>query len=456
MDIRTDLAPLSGTTVYGAHVRSRIHDKMLNYAQYRFRAPESCAINIFFDLAQEFPEPAEIHLLTVLILRMFFQYEAELYLKEDAGGLTLVTPALASESGPLSEFRPEIWNDGARWHIPVRKRNVAPQTGRSQAATEDDAIGLLLLYGNKAFESHDLLFLEKFANRVGFCLHDKRLALRNARHVLFLRKLAHDIGHNIITPNMRLKMMIRQLERQISSLGELGDCPPCETSLHDIRVLQRKMAAQAKAIMDNFQNSALFLESLLRQSHFDLGHYVLHCSRLDICEQVLKPQFERYRAQLAERNLLPTNAQPGCPGAPCIVEADHGLISQVLANFFSNAIKYAAPVWGGRRGEVRCGAEIVPDGFGPGRGAAKVSVFSSGRHIPPEEAAMLFEDNFRASNSAGEYGTGHGLFFVREIIAEHGGKSVYEAVEGGNLFSFLLPLVEENGAEQEEAAGGDA
>mgnify|MGYP003701767449 FL=1 len=59
-------------------VYSRIHYKMRDYAAYRFTAPQSCAINIFFDLAQEFTELEQLHMLSVLILRMFFQYEAEL------------------------------------------------------------------------------------------------------------------------------------------------------------------------------------------------------------------------------------------------------------------------------------------------------------------------------------------------------------------------------------------
>ena len=437
----SNLTPILHSTNHSIDlVRTRIHYKMRDYATYRFTAPQSCAINIFFDLAQEFDEPEQLHLLAVLIPRMFFQYDAELYLKNDSGIPVLVTPQVSPPGyAAVPEIRTQIWSDGSHCYVPVYGKN-AFITSRSEAMlTDESPMGVLVLHVNHVLESHDLLFLEKFANRVGFCLDNKILALRNERHVLFLRKLAHDIGHNIITPNLRLKLMLNQLEGQIASLHDLTAQAPDQETLQEIRNLQQKMAEHTKTIMGTFKNSALFLESLLRQSHFDLGHYVLRRARLDICKLVVLPQFDRYRPLFEERNLHVDPRQPECPPSPCLVEADLGLISQVLANLLSNAVKYATPVAQERTGRVRCRAERLPNAFDDGVTGIKISVFSSGTHIPPTEAEHLFDDNYRASNSAGQYGTGHGLFFVREIIHEHKGKAGYEAAEGGNIFFFILP-----------------
>jgi signal transduction histidine kinase len=416
---------------------------MRDYADYRFTSQESCAINIFFDLAQEFDDLEQVYLLSVLILRMFFQYQAELYLKDETSKLVMVTPPM---SGSHTERRPEIrsetWNDGAYCYVPVYGKNAFALIRNEQFSLDEAApLGVLALHISRALESHELLFLEKYANRVGFCLDTKILALRNERHVLFLRKLAHDIGHNIITPNMRLKLMLNHLEGQITSLGELIQNAP-DTAVHsDIRAMQQKMTEQAKAIMGTFKNSALFLESLLRQSHFDLGRYVLRAAKLDIGKFVVRPQFERYRSSFDEKHLHVDENQPSVPPEPCLVEADLGLISQVLANMLSNAAKYSVPAAPGQPGEIRCGVELVPGAFANGDQGVKVSVFSSGPHISPDEAVHLFDDNFRASNSSGQYGTGHGLFFVREIINEHKGLSGYTPAEGGNIFFFILPSV---------------
>ena len=434
--------PMSRNSVLDV-VCQRIHHKMRDYAAYRFTAPQSCAINIFFDLVQEYDETEKLHALTVLILRMFFNYDSELYLKDDDGKLTLVTPALHPSDVVVPEVSPAIWRDGSRYCVPIRGRD-APVVTRGQRLVEGQAVmGVLAVYPDCELQSHDLLFLEKFANRVGFCLYNKTLANRNARHILFLRKLTHDIGHNIVTPNMRLKLMLNQMERYVRQLGELVDSPTCPVSgLQEIREIHHGMSENMQEISGTFKNSALFLETLLRQSHFDVGHYVLRLSRLDICTLVVAPQFERYRAYIKEKKLHVDEMQPVFPGRPCMVQVDLGLISQVLANILSNAAKYASPSFNEKAGEIRCEVEIAPSAFGSGGEGVKVLVFSSGPHIAPEDAERIFDDNYRAPNAAGLSGTGHGLYFVREIVAEHGGTSGYEMVEGGNLFYFMLPRVE--------------
>jgi signal transduction histidine kinase len=422
-------------------VRSRIEEKIRDYAVYNFTPPQSSSINIFFDLAQEFDDIAHLHALSVLILHVFFQYKAELYLKDDANDLVRVTPPVAGGITEAPEPRSDAWSDGGRYYLPVRGRRTLLLANAQQVVTNENVIGLLVVYVEEELESHSLLFLEKFANRLGFCLHNKLLAERNSRHVLFLRKLAHDIGHNVITPNMRLKLQLNQLGGQIHSLGELSAQPADEAAMQDIRILQKRTAGQLKDITDNFQNGALFLESLLRQSHFDLGHYVLRRARLDIAATVVVPQFNYYRLRFEELGLIQENSHPSCPPLPCMVHADLGLISQVMANFLSNASKYSTPAADGSY-EVRCAVEVLPDAFEDGVDGVKVSVFSSGPNIPPGEVSLLFEDNYRASNSTGQHGTGHGLFFVREIIGEHSGKTGYEPLPGGNSFYFILPRIE--------------
>ena len=78
--------------------------------------------------------------------------------------------------------------------------------------------------------------------------------------------------------------------------------------------------------------------------------------------------------------------------------------------------------------------------FGPGRDGIKLNVFTSGPPIPPETAAHLFEEGVRGENASGEYGTGHGLYFIREVVRLHGGVEGYEATSLGNNFFFILPM----------------
>ena len=423
-------------------VRARVEYKMRDYANYNFTPQQSSAINIFFDLAQEFDDIDQVHLLPAIILHLFFQYKAELYLLDAQSDLVLMSPSVTGSTPDPPQLTLEISKDKGRYCIPVCGRDAIALTKTQHIVPDQNLMGVLAVYTDNVLKSHELLFLNKFANRLGFCLHTKILAERNSRHIHFLRKLAHDIGHNIITPNLRLKFQLNQLEKHKNTLKTICQQPADEATLQEVRILQRKLDEQTKTIMGTFNNNALFMESLFRQSHFDLGHYVLRRARLDIAAMVVMPQFERYRPFLEERGLtMEENIHLAYPPSPCMVQADLGMISQVMANFIANAGKYCTPKLDGFK-EIRCSIEAVPGAFENGQTGVKVSVFSSGPNIPPDEAPRLFEDNYRASNAKGKQGTGHGLFFVREIIAEHAGKTGYEPLPTGNNFYFMLPLAQ--------------
>jgi signal transduction histidine kinase len=68
-----------------------------------------------------------------------------------------------------------------------------------------------------------------------------------------------------------------------------------------------------------------------------------------------------------------------------------------------------------------------------------VDVFTTGPAIGASDVPNLFTADFRGNNTDHEYGTGHGLFFVREIVDLHDGETGYEPWPDGNNFYFILP-----------------
>jgi signal transduction histidine kinase len=447
-------------------VRVRIRDKIADYERYAFTTMQSRAFNIFFDLAQEFHAVRDVYALAPLVLRTMFSYEAEFYVHGEGDGFY---PALSSSAdgegivlpdpGILTHISRQTRTDGFcltpvfdRSKLeyllrPFMENKASPEDARPPVPGQEGEtlLGVLVIREKEALPGEDLFFLQKYANRLGFCLHNMLMALTDARHLLFLRKLASDIGHNIITPNIRLKRQMNILRSKLDNMKSCLDALAAsdDASLHDLRILRRSVAEQFEEINAGFSNGALFMESLLRQSHFDFGRYVLRNMRLNLGEMVVAPQFERYRPRFAEYAVLAAPDQPVLPPEPCFVRADHGLISQVLANLLANAAKYAMAAPGADAAEVRCLLEKCG-------GVAKVTVFSSGAHIAPDDAGRLFDDNFRAANSSDRQGTGHGLFFVREIIAAHMGQVGYEPAPGGNNFYFLLPLEQDGVQPQSE------
>lgn len=122
------------------------------------------------------------------------------------------------------------------------------------------------------------------------------------------------------------------------------------------------------------------------------------------------------------------------PQQPVLVSADASRIGQVVANYLTNALKYAP---NDRPIEVEL--RVAGD-------TARVSVGDDGSGISAEDQAHIWERGFRVAGSApsgeGEgVGLGLGLHISRSIVELHGGAVGLEsAPDAGSTFWFTLPL----------------
>lgn len=114
---------------------------------------------------------------------------------------------------------------------------------------------------------------------------------------------------------------------------------------------------------------------------------------------------------------------------PPKIFADEKLLSQVLQNVLSNAVKYSPQ-----------NPLIKVKGWVDG-GFSLVSVQDHGVGIPQSEHGDLFQRFFRATTSAGIPGTGLGLSICREFLEMHGGDMAVDSVEGeGTIFTIKVPI----------------
>jgi signal transduction histidine kinase len=112
------------------------------------------------------------------------------------------------------------------------------------------------------------------------------------------------------------------------------------------------------------------------------------------------------------------------PPADLVALADASQLRRALLNLVRNAIQ-ATPAGGRVELTARADGEFV-----------RLSISDTGKGIPEAEREKIFQPFFTTK----EKGTGLGLAFVREIVADHGGMlDIDSAVGRGTTFVVSLP-----------------
>ncbi len=438
----------------------RIETKKLAYRQYDFSQIESSALMTFFDLAQEFESIEDFFYLCAAIPKVFLGLDAGLYLIDPKfNGMLLVS----STDRDFNEYSPLSLNElGSEENLFYSSRGslVLPVKGNKllidqiSERVRNGVLGLLEIFSAHSLSTHQEFFLQKYANRIGFNIHNRFLFEKNVEHLKFIRTLVADIEHNVIVPNMVLKLFLRRLKGKIDKNKEIeifllkhssedvcdGLC--LEHLFDELQDVNRGLREEFENIEKHYCNTSLFLETLLRRSHFDHGKLTLRIMPCNMKKDVVYPQLDRFLEQFNETGISVDDLFSGLPDEEVVSVVDIGLMAQVYANLFSNALKYTEEIinqYGERKKYIAYGREIIKDYFGEGKDGIKYNVFNTGRHIRLEERDNIFSEGYRGSNTANKPGTGHGLSFVKNAVEIHGGVVGYEATSLGNNFYFILP-----------------
>ncbi len=442
------------------YIVERIESKKLDFDKYNFTRAETNALITFFDLAQEFDSIEDFYKLCVFIPKVFFNLDSRVYLiVPKLNKLALVAQTRVDTyklfSSPPSDVIPNeqpYYTSNNNLVLPIRGKKLL--IDQLPFKTKDDILGLLKVYTFINLSPHQELFFEKFANRIGFNIHNRFLVEKNIEHLKFIRTLVADIEHNVITPNIIYRFFLKHLRKKITknmeieklltsySAKESGIDIDIEHILDELIENNCGLMEELENIEKHYKNMSLFLETLLRRSHFDKGCFTLLTKPCNMNKDVVQPQLERFIEKFKKLGILIDDQFSGIPDEEVISVVDIGLIAQVYANLFSNALKYTQEVFiqtGEKKKYIAYGREVIKDYFGQGKDGIKYNVFSTGPHIEPEDRKKIFEDEYRGSNVSTIPGTGHGLAFIKNVVEIHGGAAGYEATQYGNNFFFILP-----------------
>jgi signal transduction histidine kinase len=327
---------------------------------------------------------------------------------------------------------------------------LCPSTGWLRGPSR--VLGLYSISPYEKLSKNDRFFFIKYSNRIGYSLHNRLMALQNIEHLKFINTLVADIEHNVIVPNMYFLHLFNKLRRNIKKMDELredirkaaaGSAEEVEHCLIRCEGLRKGLLFHHEELVKHHHNISMFLESLFRREHFESGRFVLHPKRCFVEKEIILPQLEHYASRFRSADI--TVERPGnMLEEEFQLFVDIGLISQVYANLFSNAAKYAREIItheGKKRKIVAYGREVIDNFPEFGEQGIKFNVFSTGPHLDREEARQIFQEGVRGRDTEGIHGTGHGLSFVQHVVELHGGIVGYERTPEGNNFYFIMPMI---------------
>jgi PAS domain S-box-containing protein len=234
--------------------------------------------------------------------------------------------------------------------------------------------------------------------------------------------IARDISEKRAAERMQrdfLAMVSHELRNPLAAVKAL-------TQLMQRRGVFNERAAEGIVAQANHLDR--LVGDLLDVARLDVGRLELNLDVLDLVELATR-NVEQAQAQ-AETRTVRLDATAG----PLIGSFDRDRVDQIFQNLLLNAIKYAPT------GDIVVTIDALDQSW------ARVSVADTGPGINPEDQPRLFERFYRAETTAGgAKGFGIGLYVVRMLVEEHGGRIWVESQPGeGSRFIFTLPLMSQD------------
>ncbi|MHB1864724.1 MAG: sensor histidine kinase [Candidatus Saccharimonadales bacterium] len=167
------------------------------------------------------------------------------------------------------------------------------------------------------------------------------------------------------------------------------------------------------------------ISTLLNISRLESGAILVEISKIDL-SLIVTEIINELEIQAKARSI---NLRMRLKGSP-VIYSDAPIIKEVLANLISNSVKYSKD-----NGNVTIS-------ISSSQNFVTISIKDNGLGIPDPAKAQIFSKFFRANNviQIETSGTGLGLYLVKGLVSELGGKITFTSKENvGTTFRLKLP-----------------
>jgi PAS domain S-box-containing protein len=291
------------------------------------------------------------------------------------------------------------------------------------------AVGIL-----RDFTERNRLMREREEARVN------QLALQEANRRM--QAFLGSAGHELRTPLTALKGNVQLLRRRLQAPARsdlsphtpdvpAGGDPSDAFEEHGAGRRQEDVLIGTQERLERMEvltnRLVRLVEDVIEVSRVQVGKLELRLADCDLVEVVREAVHEQ--RQFRPRRTIQTELSQ----TPVSVRVDRDRLAQVVANYVSNALKYAPddkPI------EISLTADAT---------RARVAVRDHGPGVPVAEQEHIWEEFYQMAGEGGStqqhVGLGLGLHICKTIVERHGGQVSLDSVPGeGATFWFTLPL----------------
>ena len=223
------------------------------------------------------------------------------------------------------------------------------------------------------------------------------------------KQFVSDASHELRTP-------IAVIQGYVNMLNRWGKSDP--------EVLEEGISA----IAQETESMKDLVENLLFLARHDKKTLMMEVARFDALE--VAEELHREAAMVTPEDTFALS-----PSDSCMIDADRGMIKQVMRILCDNAVKYTP-----KGGTVTIGVKAEPEW-------CTLSITDNGPGIPAEELPKIFDRFYRSDSARKAESGGHGLglSIARIIVMAHGGKLKVRSKPGaGTTFFVVLPVKQDH------------
>lgn len=246
------------------------------------------------------------------------------------------------------------------------------------------------------------------------------------------------VGISVIARDITKEMQIDQAKTEFVSLASHQLRTPLSAInwyaemllAGDAGKINKDQKEYLNEIYHGNQRMVELVNALLNVSRLDLGTFEINPKSVKICE-VVDDVADEMEHSIKEKNQKLLNL---CPVTCPELKADPKLIRIVIQNLLSNAIKYTP-----KGGKISVTVQYQPK---KPKETFVIKVSDTGYGIPLSQQDKIFTKLFRADNvrTKDTEGTGLGLYIIKSIMDEAGGKISFVSKENkGTTFIVTLP-----------------